>query len=62
MVTALREPDVLTLAFSLCCIDSEVESSQEVSVRVLICICHPKSYVSFRAQLEGNLKRGSWFL
>lgn len=62
MATALKEPDVLILAFSLCCIENEVGSFQEVSFRVLMCICHPKSYASFRAQLKCNLNGGSEFV
>ena len=36
MATALKEPDVLILAFSLHCIENEVDSLQEVSFRVIV--------------------------
>lgn len=36
MASALKEPDVLILAFSLCYIENEVDSLQEVSFRVLM--------------------------
>ena len=36
LASALKEPDVLILAFSLCYIENEVDSLQEVSFRVLM--------------------------